>query len=247
MVTLDVQRPLLYLVQAQALKLPGGVLPGTTSGTLDTVFTPAQWEAYPWTGSTSPKPSWRDLQEADQIAETRDWWTEHCRALDRQAQARIRHAYAVETEAEEWHLRLRGGQTPAQDTERDRLREIYRAQKALVLTNNLENLRAYNPQDDALWATAPWAPIGAQADASAGGGTVWLSASLEYDGSAPVTQWEWRSKTGTADYGAWQVVDSADALMVVEVPGLATGGWTFDVRARNSIDAGDVATVTATV
>ena len=63
--------------------------------------------------------------------------------------------------------------------------------------------------------------------------------------AAPVTGWQYRTKTGDGSYGTW--VDVPAAATTREVDGLTNGtAYMFEVRAQNKMGPGTAATTTAT-
>ena len=73
--------------------------------------------------------------------------------LRRECRRRIVSAYGAETWEEELEIRLRNDQTAAQDTDRERLRQVYQAEVARVATMTEEQRKAFDPGADTIWAS----------------------------------------------------------------------------------------------
>ena len=116
------------IVFLEAAQLPD-VLP-TTRGA---------WHFHPWDGA---KPTWGSLVAIGNRARLR-----------LESRERIMRAYGEETIEEEILLRLRGGQTPEQDLERERLRGRYSALVAYIQSEDRTSaeIAGFDPTDDAHW------------------------------------------------------------------------------------------------
>jgi len=164
---MDVTPALLYLQQHRNLVLPHGLLPGSYPGGIDADFDEARWMAYQWNppvgypglpedSAASAKPLWVTLVSADRLAQLADRREVHLALLRREAEKRIVWAYGESTLTDEFALRLRGGHTPAQDTERDRIRAKYQQLRAWVLdpartVEELTDPARFDPREDSLW------------------------------------------------------------------------------------------------
>lgn len=134
----------------EGLRLPYDHFPGSyPGGERDVRSTRALWDDYVWGGpedatgpqylahlkhfagpdlKASPKPTRSELLAA--LARARTKQHEAARAdivlaLDAEARRLISAAYGASAWEQEVHLRLRGGHTPEQDAERERLRGVH--------------------------------------------------------------------------------------------------------------------------
>ena len=127
------------------LKLPHGVLPGELPGGDAVTFTAETWEAYQWNppglgayavddwdDSAGPKPTWAMLQAAVGPAELAQAQRRAVGELKTLCRRKITAAYGAASLNDEMLLRLRDGETTAQNTERDRLRGLFQTQKTAI-------------------------------------------------------------------------------------------------------------------
>ena len=126
------------------LKLPHGVLPGELPGGDAVTFTAETWEAYQWNppglgayatdsdDSADPKPTWAMLQAAVAPAELAQAQQGAVAELDALCRRKITMAYGESSLNDEMLLRLRGGETADQNTERDRLRALFKTRRAAI-------------------------------------------------------------------------------------------------------------------
>ena len=155
--------------QDPPLILPYGARPGEESGGALPTFTAATWAAYRWNppgvahydgqsvdSGASAKPTWAMLQAALGPAELAQAQRAALRELRNLCQSKITANYGASGPQEEIFLRLRDGETAAQNTERDRLRNLFRTQKtainAATTTAAVESLLAA-ARADAFWAS----------------------------------------------------------------------------------------------
>lgn len=151
------------------LKLPHGVSPGELPGGEAVTFTAETWEAYQWNppglgtyaaddadDSADPKPTWAMLQAA--VAPTELARAQQSAVADLSALCRrkITATYGEANLEDEMLLRLRGGETAAQNTERDRLRGLFHARRAAI--NAAATAAAVESLLTAAHADAFWAP-----------------------------------------------------------------------------------------
>ena len=127
------------------LKLPHGVLPGELPGGDAVTFTAETWEAYQWNppglgayaadvwdAGADPKPTWAMLQAAAAPAELAQAQRRAVGELKTLCRRKITVAYGETSMDDEMLLRLRDGETAAQNTERDRLRGLFQTQKTAI-------------------------------------------------------------------------------------------------------------------
>jgi len=130
--------------------LPGG--PAEVDAYLDKAATAAWWAGFTCRELTK-KPSFKVLAPmvaARRFAAAKD---STLATLSTEATRRISACYGVETFDAEVKLRLRGGHTPAQDAERDRLRGVYRTLKAQIQKMpTVAKLEALDVISDAHWS-----------------------------------------------------------------------------------------------
>ena len=107
---------------------------------------------WPYPGEVIP--TWEALVEAERLAILDLQKSVTLEFLRYNAAHRItRDAYDAHDRDDERDIRLRGDQTPAQDTERDRLRTKYREIRDMLNAQATEEeLFAINLKDDKLWA-----------------------------------------------------------------------------------------------
>ena len=156
------------------LKLPHGVLPGELPGGDAVTFTAETWEAYQWNppglgayavddadDSADPKPTWAMLQAAVAPAELAQAQRRAVAELSALCRRKITAIYGEANLEDEMLLRLRDGETEAQNTERDRLRGLFQARRAAInaatTTAAVESLLAAAIAD-AFWAPPPTDP-----------------------------------------------------------------------------------------
>lgn len=158
---LEAQTPPLILPYALAPgELPGGDLP---------TFTEKSWAAYRWNppgvahydgqpvdSAASAKPTWAMLLAALEPAELAQAQRAAVRELHNLCQRKITANYGATGPQEEIFLRLRNGETPAQNTERDRLRTLYRTRRNAI--NAATTPAAVETLIVAARADAFWAP-----------------------------------------------------------------------------------------
>ena len=151
------------------LKLPHGVLPGELPGGTAVTFTADTWEAYQWNppglgayavddtdDSADPKPTWAMLQAAATPAELAQAQRRAVGELKTICRRKITAAYGETSMDDEMLLRLRDGETAAQNTERDRLRGLFRARRDAI--NGATTTAAVESLLTAALADAFWAP-----------------------------------------------------------------------------------------
>ena len=153
------------------LKLPHGVLPGELPGGDVVTFTADTWEAYQWNppglgayaaddsdDSAGPKPTWAMLQAAVAPAELAQAKDRAIAELHELCRRKITANYGVASVEEETFLRLRDGETTAQNTERDRLRGLFQTQKTAI--NGATTTAAVESLLTAALVDSFWAPPG---------------------------------------------------------------------------------------
>ena len=131
--------------QDPPLILPFGAPPGETPGGDAPTFTAETWEQYRWNppgaqaheegafdASASAKPTWAMLTAAVASAELAQAKGRAVAELHELCRRKITSAYGALSHEEEVHLRLRRGETAAQNTERDRLRNLFQTQKTAI-------------------------------------------------------------------------------------------------------------------
>ena len=132
--------------QDPPLVLPFGLTPGEQPGGDAPTFTAETWEQYRWNppgaqayeegafdADASAKPTWAMLQAAlgpAQLEQARRGALAELHDLCRRKITT--EAYGVRTTEEEIFLRLRNGETAAQNTERERRRGLYQTHKAAI-------------------------------------------------------------------------------------------------------------------
>ena len=155
--------------QDPPLILPFAATPGELPGGDAETFTEETWNEYRWNppgaqaheegafdDDASAKPTWAMLAAAvasAELAQARERAIADLKVLCRR---KVTSAYGALSHEEEVHLRLRRGETAAQNTERDRLRGLFQTQKtainAATTTAAVENLLT------AALADSFWAP-----------------------------------------------------------------------------------------
>ena len=153
------------------LQLPHGVLPGELPGGEAVTFTAETWEAYQWNppglgayaaddadDSADPKPTWAMLQAAATPAELAQAQRRAVGELKTLCRRKITAAYGATSLNDEMLLRLRDGETTAQNTERDRLRGLFQTQKTAI--NGAATTAAVESLLTAALADSFWAPPG---------------------------------------------------------------------------------------
>ena len=155
--------------QDPPLILPFGATPGEEPGGDAPTFTAETWCLYQWNPpgslavaegafdeSASAKPTWAMLQAAVASAELAQAKDRAIAALHELCRRKITSAYGALSHEEEVHLRLRRGETTAQNTERDRLRGLFRARRDAI--NGAATTAAVESLLTAALADAFWAP-----------------------------------------------------------------------------------------
>ena len=155
--------------QDPPLRLPFGMTPGEEPGGAAPTFTAETWGLYQWNPpgslavaegafdeSASAKPTWAMLQAALAPAQLAQARRAALSELDDICQRKIIAAYGVTSMDKEILLRLRNGETPAQNTERDRLRGLHETQEAAI--NAATTPAAVETLIVAARADAFWAP-----------------------------------------------------------------------------------------
>ena len=151
------------------LQLPHGVLPGELPGGEAVTFTADTWEAYQWNppglvayavsdDTAGPKPTWAMLQAAAAPAELAQAQRRAVGELKTLCRHKITAAYGATSLNDEMLLRLRDGETTAQNTERDRLRGLFQTQKTAI--NGAATTAAVESLLTAARADSFWAPPG---------------------------------------------------------------------------------------
>ena len=158
----DILPGIQWLVDEKGLRLPGGLLPGSYTGGILSVFSRDDWNRYDWSScggllsspdlSASQKPSIATMRTAIDEARKIDTRAAHLDTLRAEAERRITAAYGETTFDDEVKLRLRAGDTQKQNTERDRLRAIYVTKKGALMAMTLPQLQAFDPTTDSHWA-----------------------------------------------------------------------------------------------
>ena len=155
--------------QDPPLALPFGMTPGEEPGGNAPTFTAETWDLYQWNPpgplpvpegafdeSASPKPTWAMIQAALAPAQLAQARAAALSELDDICQRKIIAAYGATSMDKEILLRLRNGETPAQNTERDRLRGLHETQEAAI--NAAPTPAAVETLIVAARADAFWAP-----------------------------------------------------------------------------------------
>ena len=144
---------------------PGGIVPAVCTSW-------ARWRKYEWNPpeflpvkgnlyrsysdsdfNASPKPLWQEIRRAYETAKPRLLKESLTQQLRVECRRRITLAYGVGDSDDEIFLRLRGGHTPKQDIDRDRLRTLYQTLKVRIGGSTLEELEALDLTDDAIWVS----------------------------------------------------------------------------------------------
>ena len=157
--------------QDPPLILPFAATPGEMPGGEAITFTEETWNEYRWNppgtqaheegvfdDRASAKPTWAMLTAAvasAELAQARERAIADLKALCRR---KITVAYGARSHEEEMHLRLRRGETAAQNTERDRLRALFQTQKTAI--NGAATAAAVESLLTAALADSFWAPPG---------------------------------------------------------------------------------------
>ena len=155
--------------QDPPLILPFNAAPGEEPGGDAPTFTAETWEQYQWNppGSqayevgafddgASAKPTWAMIQAAlapAELAQAKGWAIAELHEL---CQRKITAAYGAASLDDEVLLRLRDGETAAQNTERDRLRTLHRARRDSI--NAAATTAAVESLLTAALADSFWAP-----------------------------------------------------------------------------------------
>lgn len=121
-------------------------------GSSNPPVTRRDWHFHPWQGR-GEKPGWDDISTAAVAATLEAARAEAETALRRECRHRITEAYGEGSVEDEILLRLRGGHTADQDTERDRLRGRHTVLFAYIEhpERTLDELTAFDVTDDAHW------------------------------------------------------------------------------------------------
>lgn len=99
-----------------------------------------------------PKPTWAEITAAAETASSNALLDSILFGLRAEAERRITEAYGETSFRGETELRLRGGHTPAQDAERDRIREKYKSLKASVEGMSHTQRQSFDPTDESHWS-----------------------------------------------------------------------------------------------
>ena len=148
------------------LKLPFDLTPGTAIDGNFPLNAKYLWDDYVWNPPeylftlpeyttsdllASPKPSWEMLEGALDKKRFREAKEEKLKELDEITTMRICQAYGCSNFNDELKLRLRGGQTQAQDDERDRLRAVYHVVKAQLKPLRMSEVKDFDLEAKSLW------------------------------------------------------------------------------------------------
>ena len=155
--------------QDPPLVLPFGLTPGEDPGGGTPTFTEETWSDYRWNPPgaqaypegvfdpiASAKPTWAMIQTALGSAELAQAKDRAIAELHELCRRKITSAYGALSHEEEVHLRLRRGETTAQNTERDRLRGLFQTQKTAI--NAATTTAAVESLLTAALADSFWAP-----------------------------------------------------------------------------------------
>ena len=155
--------------QDPPLALPFNITPGEEHGGDAPTFTEETWDLYQWNppgsipypadawdADASAKPTWAMLQAALAPAELAQAQHAAIAELHELCQRKITANYGATGPQEEVFLRLRDGETTAQNTERDRLRTLYRARRDAI--NGAATPAAVESLLTAALADSFWAP-----------------------------------------------------------------------------------------
>ena len=154
--------------QEPPLSLPFNAEPGEEPGGEAPTFTEATWNDYRWNppGASYPdsafdetasaKPTWAMLQAAVAPAELAQVQRRAVGDLKTLCRRKITAAYGATNLDDEVLLRLRDGETADQNTERDRLRTLYRARRDAI--NGAATTTAVESLLTAALADSFWAP-----------------------------------------------------------------------------------------
>ena len=131
--------------QDPPFKLPFDAMPGETPDGDEIVFTEDTWNSHRWNppgavayppdtfdADASPKPTWAMIQAALAPAELAQAKDRAIVELHELCRRKITAAYGAASLDDEVLLRLRDGETAAQNTERDRLRGRFQTQKTAI-------------------------------------------------------------------------------------------------------------------
>lgn len=131
--------------QDPPLVLPFGLTPGEEPGGAVPTFTEETWNDYRWNPpgaqawdegafdqAASAKPTWAMLTAALPKAQLAQAKSGALAELHDVCRSKITGAYGVRNIEDEMLLRLRSGETTAQNAERDRLRALYKTQKIAI-------------------------------------------------------------------------------------------------------------------
>ena len=155
--------------QDPPLILPFNAAPGEEPGGNAPTFTAETWEQYQWNPpgplpvpegafdeSASPKPTWAMIQAALAPAELAQAKDRAIAELHKLCRRKITAAYGATSLDDEVLLRLCDGETADQNTERDRLRTLYRARRDAI--NAAATTAAVESLLTAALADSFWAP-----------------------------------------------------------------------------------------
>ena len=153
-----------HLIASDGLRLPHGIWPDQTESGRQ--LREAEWDEVEWNPpglwkhihrfsaadpDASPKPSSGEMQAALDVAALAGLRQATIAALRAECRRRVTLAYAAGDWQSEVETRLRGEQTAEQDTERDRLRAVFATLQTSIAAMTLDQLRAFDPTDDAIW------------------------------------------------------------------------------------------------
>ena len=155
-------------LQDPPLVLPFGLRPGEEPGGAVPTFTAETWRDYRWNPpgaqayeegafdeTASAKPTWAMLQAALPPAQLESARRAALGELHDLCRSKITAQYGVRNIEDEILLRLRDGESAAQNTERDRRRQLYQSAKAAInaatTTAAVESLLA-SALADSFWA-----------------------------------------------------------------------------------------------
>ena len=155
--------------QDPPLILPFNSAPGEEPGGDAPTFTEETWGLYQWNPpgslavaegvfdeSASAKPTWAMIQAALAPAELAQAKDRAIAALHELCRRKITVNYGVASVEEETFLRLRDGETADQNTERDRLRTLFRARRDAI--NGAATTAAVESLLTAALADSFWVP-----------------------------------------------------------------------------------------
>lgn len=156
------------MAEGSGFTAPHGLIPGSYRGGVRHFATEEEWDAYGYNPppdlpeypyydhDAGPKPSWAALVRASALGMLFAVQATVASALRSEVRRRINRVFdARDDEAEIWE-RLSRGSTPEALAERARLLGRYRILRdERILELTLDELRAFDPTDDAHWAAPP--------------------------------------------------------------------------------------------